>query len=269
MLAASPVLLWTTVAVYGIASFGYVGHLFFRHRGWLRLTFRVTLVGFALQGLWLIVSLGPQGYPFITGDQDAYRLISWGVVAAFVLLSRFYHLKTAGIIFVPAALLVLLLSVAWTESYRFGEGIGSSPWVLVHLLLAFVAFTVFLVSLVVGIAFIVQEAQLKAKHLSRLVQKLPPLAVLDQIHYRALAVGLILLTASILAGMALNWDVKGVIFTGDAKQIWILSTWLLYAVLLNLRIRSGWRGRRGIVLSILGFVVVVLGFFGLQHGMTL
>lgn len=254
-----------SAAIYLAATLGFVGQIVFRHTGWLTLVLRITIVGFCLHTAWLAVTLLPNGYPFIVGNSDAHRLVSWIVIVVFFCLSRFAELKNAGAIFVPVALVFFILSSFQQDVYRFGSETISSPWVLIHLLFAFIAFAIFLVSLVVGVAFILQEAQLKAKRLGRLVQKLPPLAVLDQIHYKALAVGLILLTAAILAGMALNKDLQGVFFTWDPKQIWVLSTWLLYALLLNLRIQSGWRGRRGIFLSILGFVVVVLVFFGLQH----
>jgi len=128
------------------------------------------------------------------------------------------------------------------------------------------AFASFLVSFMIGIAFILLEARIKAKNLGVLVRKLPPLEVLDGIHYKALGLGLILLTAAIIAGSLLSKDVKGVFISQDPKQLWILGTWFLYAAFLELRRRIGWRGRRGIILSVLGFIIVVLGYFGLQHG---
>lgn len=256
----SKTLFLLSAGIYFIATLGFLGHVLFRSGGWLRFVYRVTLVGFCAHTAYFILTLAQNGYPYIAGDSDAYRLISWIVMAGFFALAQIYRLKTAGVFFVPSALIFLILSYFSYGGYRL-----SSPWVPIHLFLALIAFSVFFVSLVVGMAFIMQESQLKAKHLGRLVQRLPPLAVLDQIHYKALAIGLILLSGSILAGIALNKDLQGVFFTWDPKQIWVLSTWFLYVVLLNMRIQAGWRGRRGIFLSVLGFVIVVLAFFGLQH----
>ncbi|HCU25456.1 MAG TPA: c-type cytochrome biogenesis protein CcsB, partial [Deltaproteobacteria bacterium] len=40
---------------------------------------------------------------------------------------------------------------------------------------------------------------------------------------------------------------------------------LIYALFLQSRIIAGWRGRRGVLLSILGFVVVLFTFLGVSH----
>ena len=120
-------------------------------------------------------------------------------------------------------------------------------------------------SFVIGMAFILLESRIKAKQLGGLVRRLPPLEVLDSIHYKGLGVGLILLTASIIAGTILNKVVQGVFFTWDPKQLWVLFTWFLYVIFLEMRNRVGWRGRRGIFLSVLGFVIVIMAFFGMQH----
>ncbi|MBI2500772.1 MAG: cytochrome c biogenesis protein CcsA [Deltaproteobacteria bacterium] len=49
------------------------------------------------------------------------------------------------------------------------------------------------------------------------------------------------------------------------RQIASLVTWGIYALFLNVRIRSGWRGRRGILLSLVGFLTVALTFIAIHH----
>jgi ABC-type transport system involved in cytochrome c biogenesis permease subunit len=54
----------------------------------------------------------------------------------------------------------------------------------------------------------------------------------------------------------------------DPKQTWSLITWLIYAALLHGRLTIGWRGKRAAILSIIGFVVLLITFFGMKHSIT-
>lgn len=253
------------IGIYAVASLGFLSYVVVQRTWLIRIAYRTTLAGLALHTLALGWLFARSGFPFILSNNDAYVLIGWAVVALFLALSRTYRFKTAGAFLIPAALGLMVLSLFGPGRYQFGSEAISDPWVVIHLGLAFLAFASFLVSFMIGIGFILVEWRIKAKDLGGLIRKLPPLEVLDAIHYKALGLGLLLLTASIIAGAVLNKNVLGVFLTDDPKQLWILFTWFLYALFLELRNHIGWRGRRGIVLSVLGFIIVVLGFFGLPH----
>ncbi len=255
-----------TLASYLGATIAYLAHILFRPRRLASRAYWLAIFGLVVHGAGLLIRLPSNGYPFIVSYSDAYAVSSWAVAALFVIMSRMYRFQGVGAFLLPAALSLLILSLFGGRHDTFVLSSGVSPWLLIHLLLAFLAFAVFVVSFVIGIAYILLESRLKAKTVDSLVRRLPPLEVLDGIHYKALGIGLLLLTASIIAGTILNKVAQGVFFTWDAKQLWVLFTWFLYAVFLELRIRVGWRGRRGILLSVLGFIMVFLAFFGLQHG---
>lgn len=254
-----------TLGTYLGTSLGYLAYVLFRPRRLVDLAYGLALLGMGIHTLGLLLSLPERQYPFILSNSDAYAIISWVVALVFLVLVRIYRFQGAGAFFMIAATSLLILSLFGDDRDVFRLASDLSPWVLIHLLLAFLAFSVFVVSFVVGIAFIVLEARIKSKQLGGIVRRLPPLEVLDSIHYKALGLGLLLLTAAIIAGAILNKVVQGAFIIWEPKQLWVFFTWFLYALLLEMRIRSGWRGRRGILLSILGFVVVILAFFGLQH----
>jgi ABC-type transport system involved in cytochrome c biogenesis permease subunit len=68
-------------------------------------------------------------------------------------------------------------------------------------------------------------------------------------------------------GAILSKGRMGRFFTGDPREIGALVMWALYALFLNVRLTAGWRGKKGIVLSLVGFVGVILTFLGLGHRM--
>ena len=133
---------------------------------------------------------------------------------------------------------------------------------LFHIFLMFLTCGVFAFSFAIGVLFLIQERKIKT-HNPRLL-KLPPLEAMDGLHYKALTIGFLLLSFGILTSAILSQKISGRFFNGDPREIATLLVWGLYGLFLSVRIRAGWRGRRGILLSILGFLGVLLAI-GLQH----
>lgn len=84
------------------------------------------------------------------------------------------------------------------------------------------------------------------------------LSLVDEITYRAVAIGFPLFTlgglifASIWAQIA--WDR----FWGwDPKEVWALITWFFYAAFLHLRLSRGWHGEKSAWLAVIGFAIIM------------
>ena len=134
-----------------------------------------------------------------------------------------------------------------------------------HLALMILSFAVFAGSFVTGLFFLVQEDRLKNHRLNSLVRWVPSLEAMSSLYYKVLTSGFVLLSLGILVGAVLSKQRTGRFFTGDPREIGAVVIWALYALFLNLRITGNWRGRRGILLSLLGFVGLILTFLALEH----
>ncbi len=254
-----------TAVLYFLATLGHFLHLIFSDRRMERLALALFFLGAVLHaGLvgWQVIRNPP---PFFLGDGDFFYVASWAVAAAYFVSRRGYRLAGLGAVFSLLALLFFVLAEIRKRHFYFGAGVSENPWALVHILFMSLAFAVFTVSFLVGLVYLLQQAQLKSRQPGRWLARFPSLETTDHVHYRALTVGFVLLSVGILAGAVLSKTTEGRFFTGDSKQVMAIVTWALYALFLNVRLTAGWRGRRGIVLSILGFVGVVLAFLTLEH----
>jgi ABC-type transport system involved in cytochrome c biogenesis permease subunit len=135
----------------------------------------------------------------------------------------------------------------------------------VHLVFMILAFIVFASSFLTGLFFLLQENRIKNHRLTSFVRRLPALETIYALHYKILTAGFVLLSLGMIVGALLSKMREGLFFTGDPKEIGALVTWALYALFLNMRLKVGWRGRKGILLSLLGFVAVILTFLALEH----
>ncbi len=134
-----------------------------------------------------------------------------------------------------------------------------------HLVFMITGFVVFTFCFVTGLAFLLRESQLKNRRMTSLAGRFPALETMDRIHYKVLASGFVLLSLGMIVGGVLSKLRDDRFFSVDAREVGALVTWGLYAVFLNVRERAGWRGRKAIFLSILGFAAGLLTFLGLRH----
>jgi ABC-type transport system involved in cytochrome c biogenesis permease subunit len=83
-------------------------------------------------------------------------------------------------------------------------------------------------------------------------------AMLDEISYRAIAIGFPLFTLGALI-FAMIWAEQawGRFWGWDPKEVWALITWIFYAVYLHLRLSIGWHGAKSSWLAVGGFIVIM------------
>ena len=92
---------------------------------------------------------------------------------------------------------------------------------------------------------------------------LPSLRLLDEINYRAVAIGYPLFTiGALFAGAIWAYEAWGSFWSWDPKEVGALIIWLFYTAYLHARLQRSWYGRRAAWLSIAGFAIVILSFLG-------
>ena len=139
-----------------------------------------------------------------------------------------------------------------------------SYWLVIHTALAFLGDAAFAMAFCIGIMYLIQERYVKSKHLSGLFRRLPSLQSLDEINYHLITLGFSLLTLAIITGVIWSNATWGKPLQGGSKEVWSFMTWLIYALVLYLRQVVGWRGKKAAILSIIGFLVVIFTFFGVN-----
>lgn len=204
----------------------------------------------------------------LTNMQESLSFFSLMIVGTFIILERRYKVTTLGSFVTPVALLMLIVSSAMHGEARQLPPILQSNWFWFHAMLAFFSYAAFTIACGVAVMYLIQRHFLKTKNFGSLFQKLPSLETLDEISYRCLAVGFPMLTIAIISGAIWSEQAMGSYWVWDPKQTWSLITWLIYAALLHGRLTVGWRGKRAAILSIIGFIVLLVTFFGMKHSIT-
>jgi len=102
--------------------------------------------------------------------------------------------------------------------------------------------------------------------LSRLLARVPPLLALESLLFRQIAVGFVLLSATLITGSVFSEQLFGRPLQFDHttahKLVFALLAWIVFGGLLTGRAVFGWRGRTALRWTFTGFVMLLLAYVG-------
>jgi ABC-type uncharacterized transport system permease subunit len=137
------------------------------------------------------------------------------------------------------------------------------------------AYASFALAFVLGVTYVLQFNEIKAKHLGFFYERLPPLQVLDEMNLRAVKIGWVFLTGGLFAGAIWAWQLQSSgdprihsMTLADPKIFVAMLCWAVYSFELYAQRAIGWRGRRAAWLSAVGFAIVLLNFVPVSYFFT-
>src|SRR5918996_1425413 len=185
-------------------------------------------------------------------------------------LSYLYIELTTGERAMGVFILPLLVALQAIPAFSSGMDeprsvILESPWFGVHVSSLLFAYASFALAAVLGITYVLQFKEIKAKDLGFFYERLPSLNVLDEMNLRAVKIGWLFLTVGLITGgiWASQLQPSGdplvsAMSLGDPKIFVAVLCWAVYSFELYAQRAIGWRGRRAAWLSAVGFGILVL-----------
>lgn len=196
---------------------------------------------------------------------NTFSMLGW-LVTAFVLLSSLYRpLENLLIILFPFAAVALTFSMLIPEQRILSTQLTTG--LRIHILLSITAYSLLMVSALQALLLAFQERLIATKRISRVINILPPLQVMEQLLVQIIVIGFFLLSLSLASGLMFIQDM----FAQHLVHKTVLSilAWLIYGVLLCGRWLAGWRGKRITRWAIGGFVTLLLAYIGTKFVLEL
>jgi cytochrome c-type biogenesis protein CcsB len=113
-----------------------------------------------------------------------------------------------------------------------------------------------------GIAALIVAAILTLRR--RIAEQLPDYEVLDDVMYKAIAVGFAFFTIATILGAFWAAEAWGGYWSWDPKETWALIVWLNYAAWLHMRLMKGLRGTFAAWWALAGLLVTSFAFLGVN-----
>lgn len=198
----------------------------------------------------------PEGIAF--GVVHAASSLAFSLALVTLLAALRAPLDNLLIVLLPLAALLLALT-AWLPAHlhpiqHFHAGLG------VHILGSLLAHSLFTLAAIEAVWLLIAERRLREHRPGWVLAFLPPLAYMEQLMFRLLAAGFLLLTVSLAAGMLHVHDFYAQHLIHKA----VLSgvAWVIFGTLVAGRLWAGWRGRNAVRLALGGFILLALAYFG-------
>ena len=136
-----------------------------------------------------------------------------------------------------------------------------NPYLFFHVAAINISYVIFLFATLAAFLYLIQDYRIKHKKSSVFVSRLPDLSFLDKMNYHAIGLGFPILTLSIVSGAFWARDVGGAYWGWNPREVYSLALWLIYALILHVRLWEKLRGRKIAFLSLSAFFVIVLSLF--------
>ena len=203
------------------------------------------------------------GYIAVTNFYEALSFFACLTAGLCLLVQLRTPVVLLGAVVSPIVFLLTLTTFVFYANVQTLPPSLHSPWLPIHVTLAFLGYAVFGVAFSASFLYLVQEKQLKTKKARLLFRRLPSLETLDDLNYRSLSWGFPLLTLGILSGAVWAQYAWGQFWLWEPRLVLSVLTWVLYALLLYYR-TAGWQGRRAAALTIICFAVLLVSFLGVR-----
>jgi ABC-type uncharacterized transport system permease subunit len=193
---------------------------------------------------------------------NAESLLAFLIMVVFMLAYLVYKTTTPGIVIFPLVFLLTFVAATGQQPLVFASAAAKHGWLAVHILMIFTGYAALFLSFGASIIYLMQERALKSKSKSAVgvFSRLPALQVIDDIGYRSLMLGFPFMTLGLIAGAVVAEGVYGRFDFFDPKILLSILMWVVYLVMVYMRLNAGWRGRRAALLASVAFVAAIVAW---------
>ncbi len=209
---------------------------------------RLLYFGVLLELLYLFLRGKAAGRLPLTGPHDTLILLS-ASIALMVIIFEYYRVTERF----PHILTALMASIFTASALGFEPVNTPLPpvlrtfWFELHVITAFIAYSLFGIGLISGLVF------LKGENI-----------LMEDIQYKSILMGYSLFSFSMIAGGIWAYYAWGSYWLWTPKELWTTILWLFYSLYLHLRLKGQKWQRLYVSMGMAGFGVVLFTYLGVS-----
>lgn len=242
---------------YLLSTLTYIFSLLIRRVSPARAATWILTGAFGLHTLFFLGEWLGKGYNPFLRIHDILSFFAWVMAGVYLVFQLRTKTRVLGAFVSPVVFVLMIISSIGIGGPITVPEVLQGGLVTIHAMLSVIGEALFTVASVAGLVYLIQDRLIKRRKSSMFMKLFPSLQDLDRINHFCLLWGVPLLTLGVVAGSIWARTVWGSHWQWDPKQIWTLTAWLIYAVLLHQRLAIGWKGHRTALLSVVAFVLLL------------
>jgi ABC-type uncharacterized transport system permease subunit len=197
----------------------------------------------------------------ITNLFETLAFFSWSLVLTYLVVGPAYRMSILGAFTAPIVFLINFFALAAASQIDLPGTMPQLGWQLeLHATLALMGLGVLGVAALAGMAYLIQERQLKRHALSSWFYSLPNVGRLELVQQRVLVWGFVIFSA----GAALGFFIPHQNSEDWVKIAWSAVVWGLYAALVVVLGLGRLSHKKTALISVAGYVFILLTFWGIN-----
>jgi ABC-type transport system involved in cytochrome c biogenesis permease subunit len=262
---------------YALAQIAYTVHFARRTPGAGRAATALLGAGALAHTFVIGMQTMEAGHVPFAGTTHAISTFVWLLALAYLYTEVTTEERGLGIFILPIIVVLQVLPAIQGPGVEPRSPVLEHPLFWTHVSAILGAYASFGLAAVIGITYVLQFKEIKAKHLVFFFERLPSLQVLDVMNSRTVFIGWLLMTIGLGAGALWVTQAQSIapsdprvqaMSLGDPKIFVALVTWAVYTFQLVARRAIGWRGRPAAYLSTAGFAIILLNFVLVSYFLT-
>lgn len=253
-------LFWIAVGLYGLSACGYIFGLMAKNEKIFSFGLYSAVAGFIPHTMVIALRWMATGIsPFFTISES----ITFGIFCAVLIFIVFEFanktVRPLGVLVMPVSFVLM----GWAGTLIKDAAVQISPalqsgWIWAHIIGAATGFGAVLTAAGMALMYLLKE-----KKSGGIYERLPGIAVLDNLSYRFVAGGFIMYGLMIVSGAFWANQVKGNYWSWDPVEVWSLISWLTYGIYLHLRVTFGWRGKKLAWYALIALIAMIISYWGI------
>ena len=275
LISSQSAIMWMS-ALFVMATLAYFGGLFMRSDFTTRIASTLTWAAAVMGLVGLFVRWRESylihidvGHIPVSNLYEVFILFSIITALIYLYYEGRYKTRSLG----AFVLLIISAAVGFVLWYTFGrEANGIQPlvpalksyWMKIHVPANFIGYGSFSLAAMVGVAYLLRDRAARLNPQGLLATRLPSAEILDEVMYKAIALGFFFFTVATILGALWAAEAWGGYWSWDPKETWALIILLNYAAWLHMRLTKGWRGTPMAWWSVVGLLVTTFAFLGVN-----
>ncbi|MBC7924522.1 MAG: cytochrome c biogenesis protein CcsA [Bryobacteraceae bacterium] len=238
-------------ALYAVGLFHTLQIAIRRGRSIFRTALSCFAAGLVLHMVALVENGIATGTVLPGGFSNSVSLWAFFLGMLFLFVYWRYRIESLGVIFFPLVFVMTSAAAIRAPVQTWSSGAARDTWLVVHIALVLLGYAAIVLTAFASVLYLMQERQLKRKKSMMLLERLPPLDILDSLISRSLGFGFALITLGVVTGITWAYiDSQGSQNLVDSRLTTALITWAACLLMVTLRVTAGWRGRRTALMAV-------------------
>lgn len=260
-------LIWPAVYVYALVTLMMLIAFVFNKERLLDISGWLLAAAFVAHTIVFIMRWHYTGYVPANGEFENGLTSGWFAIGLTVyVFFRHRGLRGAGLFTVPVTLIFLGYGLMVDPAARPLSVSFKSSWLLVHVLFAQFSYGSYAIASGMGILYLMKSRREKKGDVMEggFYGRLPKLQAMEESMFRFAVFGFIAEAVMIASGAIWAKELWGSFWAWDPVEVWSLLSWLVYGLIIHLRVSLGWRDRRLAWLMVFAILTVIITYWGID-----